>query len=48
VPLAEAGISVFAISTWETDYLLVRSGDAARAAVVLSAHGMQAPAPEES
>src|SRR5262245_3681679 len=41
VPLAEAGISVFAISTWDTDYLLVRTGDVARAVVVLSEHGIQ-------
>ncbi|KGM34469.1 ACT domain-containing protein [Inquilinus limosus] len=26
-PLAEAGISIFAISTYDTDYLLVRTGD---------------------
>ncbi len=30
-PLADAGISVFAISTFETDYLLVREDELARA-----------------
>jgi hypothetical protein len=30
-PLAEAGISVFAISTFDTDYLLVKAVDLARA-----------------
>jgi hypothetical protein len=32
VPLAEAGVSIFAISTYDTDYVLVR-GDALDAAV---------------
>lgn len=30
-PLAEAGISVFAVSTFDTDYLLVKAADLARA-----------------
>ena len=30
-PLAAAGISIFAISTYDTDYLLVREDDLARA-----------------
>jgi hypothetical protein len=30
-PLAEAGISVFAISTFDTDYLLVKAADLERA-----------------
>jgi hypothetical protein len=34
-PLAEAGISIFAISTFDTDYLLVRAGDLAAATAVL-------------
>ncbi len=34
-PLAEAGISVFAISTFDTDYLLVRAADLERACDVL-------------
>jgi hypothetical protein len=29
-PLAEAGISVFAVSTFDTDYLLVKAADLAR------------------
>src|SRR5438094_762702 len=31
VPLAEAGVSVFAISTFDTDYLLIRESDLQRA-----------------
>jgi len=38
-PLAEAGISLFAHSTFDTDYVLVRSGDVARASAALAAHG---------
>lgn len=34
-PLAEANIPVFAVSTYDTDYLLVRSADAGRAADTL-------------
>src|SRR6516164_10877088 len=34
-PLAEAGISVFAISTFDTDYLLVKTEDMERAIDVL-------------
>jgi hypothetical protein len=34
-PLAEAGISVFAISTYDTDYLLVREHDLERAIELL-------------
>jgi hypothetical protein len=30
-PLAEAGVSVFAVSTFDTDYLLVKAEDRARA-----------------
>ncbi len=30
-PLAEAGISVFAVSTFDTDYLLVKAADLTRA-----------------
>ncbi len=33
--LAEAGISCFAISTYDTDYVLVKEGDADRAAEAL-------------
>src|SRR6516164_5669744 len=34
-PLADAGISVFAISTFDTDYLLVKTEDMGRAVDVL-------------
>ncbi len=39
VPLADAGISLFAVSTFDTDYLLVRSTDASRARALLIAAG---------
>jgi hypothetical protein len=39
VPLAESGISVFATSTFDTDYLLVRQGDFARALGALQSAG---------
>ena len=35
VPLAEAGISIFAISTYDTDYLLVRAAEMEAATAVL-------------
>jgi hypothetical protein len=38
-PLAEAGISVFAISTFDTDYLLVKTEDLKRAVDALRRHG---------
>jgi uncharacterized protein len=38
-PLAEAGVSLFAISTYDTDYLLVREKDLERATAVLAAAG---------
>lgn len=38
-PLAEAGVSVFAVSTYDTDYLMVRAPDLARAVSVLRAAG---------
>ncbi len=38
-PLAEAGISVFVLSTYETDYLFVKAKDAARAARTLHRAG---------
>jgi hypothetical protein len=38
-PLAEAGISLFALSTYDTDYLLVRHADLARAQAALTARG---------
>jgi hypothetical protein len=38
-PLALAGVSIFAMSTYETDYLLVRSTDLELAITALSAKG---------
>ncbi len=38
-PLARAGISIFVISTYDTDILLVRTGDLKRAAAVLEEAG---------
>jgi hypothetical protein len=38
-PLASAGVSVFAISTFDTDYLLVPAGDLPRAVAALRAAG---------
>ena len=38
-PLASAGISIFAISTYNTDYLLVREADLQRACDALNAAG---------
>ncbi len=38
-PLADAGISIFAISTFGTDYLLVKETNLLRAVQVLSAAG---------
>jgi hypothetical protein len=38
-PLAQAGLSIFAISTYDTDYVLVRHGDLERAKEVLVGHG---------
>jgi len=35
-PLAEEGISIFAISTYDTDYILVRAADLQQAQAVLS------------
>ncbi len=39
VPLAEAGVSIFAISTFDTDYLLVPASDLARAVAELKVRG---------
>lgn len=38
-PLANAGVALFAVSTFETDYLLVREGEAAIAATALREAG---------
>lgn len=40
-PLAQEGISVFAVSTYDTDYLLVREKDLEKAVTVLSQNGHQ-------
>jgi hypothetical protein len=38
-PLAAAGVSLFAVSTFDTDYLLVKAGDFANAVATLCAAG---------
>ena len=38
-PLSEAGIGIFLVSTFDTDYLLVKSSDANRAKLLLVAAG---------
>ena len=38
-PLAEAGVSIFALSTYDTDYLLVKDDDLDRALTVLAQGG---------
>ena len=44
VPLAEAGVSIFALSTYDTDYVLVRENDLPRAvaALVYAGHTVRA------
>jgi len=39
VPLAQAGVSIFAVSTYDTDYVLVKAGDVANARDALRAAG---------
>jgi uncharacterized protein len=39
VPLARAGVSIFAVSTYDTDYLLIQQAQIAQATVVLEEHG---------
>jgi hypothetical protein len=39
VPLAEAGISLFPIATYDTDYVMVKDGVLDRALATLRAHG---------
>ena len=41
VPLAEAGVSIFAVSTFDTDYVLVREENVPRAITALRAAGHQ-------
>ncbi|NNJ10448.1 ACT domain-containing protein [Chloroflexales bacterium ZM16-3] len=38
-PLAEAGVSIFAVSTYDTDYLLVRAADLETAVIALRSAG---------
>ena len=38
-PLAAAGVSIFSISTYDTDYILVRQSDLARAIAALESAG---------
>jgi hypothetical protein len=38
-PLADAGISIFAVSTYDTDYVLVKAHDLKQAVAVLQAAG---------
>ncbi len=40
-PLAPAGISLFAVSTFDTDYLLVKADDLSHAAETLTSAGHQ-------
>jgi hypothetical protein len=43
VPLAEAGISLFAVSTFDTDYLLVKEHELMAAAKALRSYGHTVP-----
>ena len=47
VPLAGAGISLFALSTFDTDYVLVKEHDLERVAWVLTAKGHTSLAPTQ-
>jgi hypothetical protein len=38
-PLADAGVSIFAISTYATDYVMVKQQDVEKAALALAAAG---------
>jgi hypothetical protein len=38
-PLAEAGVSIFAVSTFDTDYIMVKQEDLAKALSALRAAG---------
>ncbi len=40
-PLAEAGLSIFAVSTYDTDYLLVKVRDLEKAIAVLAQEGFE-------
>jgi len=45
-PLAQAGVSIFVVSTFDTDYLLVRETQAATALRILEAEGHQVKLPQ--
>jgi hypothetical protein len=49
-PLAEEGISIFALSTYDTDYLLVREQETARAvgALIRAGHTVDGASPIEA
>ncbi len=40
-PLAEAGVSIFSISTFNTDYIFVKSGDLVKAIAALKSAGFE-------
>jgi hypothetical protein len=44
-PLAEAGVSIFAISTFDTDYVLVKEENLEKAMAALRAAGHRVPVP---
>ena len=44
-PLAECGVSIFALSTYDTDYVLVREESLDRAVAALTAAGHRFPGP---
>ncbi|WP_199439015.1 ACT domain-containing protein [Umezawaea beigongshangensis] len=46
--LAAAGVSLFAMSTYDTDHLLVKGADLRRAVLALRAAGHEVPEPEEN
>lgn len=48
VPLAGAGVSIFALSTFDTDYLLVYESDLGRAIIALEAAGHRVVAAAET
>ena len=39
VPLAQARVSLFAVSTFDTDHVLIKDHDLSRAVEALTAHG---------
>ena len=46
VPMARAGVGVFAVSTFDTDYLLVKADDVRKAVAALRAAGHEVDAGE--